>query len=295
MKRISILLMLSYILCSVSSAQKFKTIYFDSTWQEVKNGANAKYYRHIWKDKDSLKNKIYIVEDFYSDNKIQMRGSFLDKNAKVKNGKFLFYYENGNVKAVERYLSNFKDGLFEHYYENGKIESEVLFIHNRIEGEQKAWHLNGEKKLLAHYKKGVIVGTFQSFYPDGKLARKDFYIDGQFISGNCYSKNGSDTTYFPYVIMPIFKGGMSFGEYVQRNMKYPRGGSIYGVNGRAVVRFMVDIDGSVCDAVISSSDNPVINEEALRVVINSPKWKPGKTDGVVGQIYMEVPIVFRAR
>ena len=77
-----------------------KIIYLDSIWKKS-NNENHQYYRVI---KDSkLKKESYIVNDYYKSNVLYMKGTSSSDDKLVKEGEFIFYYENGNKKSVSNF------------------------------------------------------------------------------------------------------------------------------------------------------------------------------------------------
>jgi protein TonB len=81
--------------------------------------------------------------------------------------------------------------------------------------------------------------------------------------------------------MPKFKGGdiNKFREWVQKKTKYPDLATINGIQGKVYVTFIVEKDGSVTNGKIVKGVDPLINDEALKAVMSSPKWSPGKLRG----------------
>jgi len=67
----------------------------------------------------------------------------------------------------------------------------------------------------------------------------------------------------------------------------------HDIEGRAVVRFVVNKDGSVSDATLRKHVSPEIDAEALRVVSGMPRWKPGIQNDEPVKVYFTIPIVFR--
>ena len=77
-----------------------------------------------------------------------------------------------------------------------------------------------------------------------------------------------------------FPGGLSACmSYIARNVKYPTIALENGIQGRVVVQFCVEKDGSISNTVATKSVNPYLDKEALRVVSSMPKWTPGKQKG----------------
>ena len=93
---------------------------------------------------------------------------------------------------------------------------------------------------------------------------------------------------------PEFPGGMSeCMKWLGKNIKYPTISQENGVQGRVIVQFVVNRDGSIVDAVVARGVDPYLDKEALRVVSMMPKWKPGKQRGKEVRVRFTLPVMFR--
>lgn len=93
---------------------------------------------------------------------------------------------------------------------------------------------------------------------------------------------------------PSFPGGESaMKSYLNSNVKYPVEAQENCIQGRVIVQFIIEKDGSISDVKISRSVDPSFDREALRVVKAMPKWNPGKLQGIPARVKNEVPVVFR--
>ncbi len=94
--------------------------------------------------------------------------------------------------------------------------------------------------------------------------------------------------------MPSFPGGQTaLMEYLSKNVKYPVVAQENGVQGRVVVSFVVEKDGSVTDVQVVRSVDPSLDREAVRVISSMPKWIPGKQNGQAVRVKYNVPVSFR--
>lgn len=94
--------------------------------------------------------------------------------------------------------------------------------------------------------------------------------------------------------MPEYPGGMqAMIEFLQANMKYPEDAAKQKVEGRVMVQFVVETDGSISDVHVAKQVFPSLDAEAIRVVQAMPKWTPGKEKGKVVRVKYNLPIVFR--
>ena len=95
-------------------------------------------------------------------------------------------------------------------------------------------------------------------------------------------------------VMPEYPGGMdAMMKFVAENLKYPEQMQKDKVEGRVLLSFVVEKDGSVTNIEEVKSPHPVLTEEAIRVVKLMPKWKPGKQDGKEVRVQFNLPITFR--
>jgi protein TonB len=94
--------------------------------------------------------------------------------------------------------------------------------------------------------------------------------------------------------MPSFKGGGedAFREWIAQNLRYPEIAADNGISGRVYVQFAINSKGEVCDAVVVRGVDPALDKEALRVVMSSPKWEPGRQRGRPVKVQFTFPINF---
>lgn len=94
--------------------------------------------------------------------------------------------------------------------------------------------------------------------------------------------------------MPSFPGGPSaLMEWLSNNVKYPVVAQENGVQGRVVVSFVVERDGSITDVKVVRGVDPSLDKEASRVVRAMPRWIPGKQNGSAVRVKYNVPVAFR--
>ena len=94
--------------------------------------------------------------------------------------------------------------------------------------------------------------------------------------------------------MPMFPGGdAALMGYLRDNIHYPTVAAENGVQGRVVVGFVVERDGSITDVNIIRSVDPSLDREAMRVVKSMPRWTPGKQNGSAVRVKYQVPVTFR--
>jgi len=93
---------------------------------------------------------------------------------------------------------------------------------------------------------------------------------------------------------PEFPGGdEALMAYLQKNIKYPAIAQDNGIQGRVIIEFVVNRDGSVVDPKVMKSLDPSCDKEAMRVIKAMPKWKPGRQRGKAVRVKFRVPVLFR--
>lgn len=109
------------------------------------------------------------------------------------------------------------------------------------------------------------------------------------------SKANNDSTVFEAVAeMPEFPNGdKALMTYLSKNIDYPANAQEKGIQGRVIIEFVINKDGSITEAKVVRSVDPELDKEALRVINKMPKWKPGKHEGVPVRVKYTIPVSYR--
>ena len=96
---------------------------------------------------------------------------------------------------------------------------------------------------------------------------------------------------------PSFHGGDSnqFSKWVNQRLVYPESLKKQGIQGRVTLQFTVQTDGTVSNVRVLRGVHPDLDNEAVRVVSSSPKWKPGKYKDKEVPVTYTFPVIFQAR
>lgn len=101
----------------------------------------------------------------------------------------------------------------------------------------------------------------------------------------------------PFIIVqepPSFPGGLpALYEYVYNNIEYPSEAIRNNLQGRVTLKFVVDSDGSVNRIEVMKSVDPLLDQEAMRVVGILPRFNPGKQGGVPVPVWFTLPVLFK--
>lgn len=103
-----------------------------------------------------------------------------------------------------------------------------------------------------------------------------------------------DQVYVNVDSLPVFTGGdAALLQYIAEKTVYPENAIKNGVQGKVIVKFIVEKDGSVTGTEVVKGVDPLLNAEAVRVVSTLPKFeKPGLNKGTIVRVYFTVPIQF---
>lgn len=91
--------------------------------------------------------------------------------------------------------------------------------------------------------------------------------------------------------MPSFKGNVN--QWLASNLSYPAVAAENGVQGRVIVQFVVEKDGSVSNVQVVRSVDPALDREAVRVVKSMPRWNPGMNNGQPARVKYTLPVTFK--
>ncbi len=90
-----------------------------------------------------------------------------------------------------------------------------------------------------------------------------------------------------------FKGGISaLMKFLTNEIKYPAEAREDGVQGKVTIKFTIEEDGSISNPTLITKINPLLDNEALRVISKMPKWIPAMNKGKACRSYFTVPIKF---
>jgi protein TonB len=112
-------------------------------------------------------------------------------------------------------------------------------------------------------------------------------------SGQKTTTGMKDGAYQKVDVMPVFPGGdAALLKYIGDSTHYPKEAKVMNIQGKVISRFMVQADGTVSDVSILKGVNPLLDNEAKRVVSTLPKFSPGKLNGKNVPVWYMVPITF---
>jgi len=262
------------------------SLYFDSTYNRVKSREMAKYYERI------IRNSDFVIgqEINYFDVKGKDVKSF---ESAVSYSIVLHELESPDRKIEREFTLAGKLKVEKQFIDvpNEKDDNKMI---SKLNGKYKEWYSSGILRRNIDYKKGGFDGDLLTYWDNGTLKRQDKYLNGKLITGKCFSVDGKEVDFFPYENMPEYPGGeKALLEYISRNVHYPFEAMKSGIQGKVLVRFVVQKNGETSRAEIVKSVSPELDNEAVRVVKTLAKWKPGMQDGEPVSVWYTLPISFK--
>ena len=103
-------------------------------------------------------------------------------------------------------------------------------------------------------------------------------------------------TFYSVEEMPVFPGGqIALLEYIAGSTKYPEEAALNNIQGKVIVKFAVEPDGSIDRVTVIRAVHPLLDEEAARVIKTLPGWTPGKQNGKPVPVWFVLPVNFQLR
>lgn len=104
----------------------------------------------------------------------------------------------------------------------------------------------------------------------------------------------TDEPFFEVEVMPSFRGGdlSKFRDWVGKRTNYPQAAIDKKIRGTVFLTFVVEKDGSVSNVTVVKGVDPILDEEAVKAISESPKWSPGLQRGQPVRVRFLIPLVF---
>jgi TonB family protein len=284
----------------ISTAQnKIDTLYsyLDWKWKPITSGTPS-YGRILWPEDG----KWQCIDYFYTSRQVQMRGCYLEKECKIR------------------------DGVFTWYHSNGMMEDSCFYIKGKKQGIQQTWDFEGNQTSFQKWRDGLPVDTaiwfgnggninaFQITDSNGNGMYKQYLKDGKSIKINgvkvagkrngkwlfnddngikameiiydadsaivtqCFNEKGEPEPASKtciYEKSAQYKGGIEgWKKFLEKNLNYPSKAVKKEIQGVVRVEFNIDKEGNVSDVHSLNNPGEMLVEEAERIIRQSGKWEP---------------------
>lgn len=200
---------------------------------------------------------------------------------------------------------------------NGKVRVDYLVLPNGLIGDCRVCYTrpNGNEDLahegkmfvasLPQFTPGVLNGenvrtwmyvilNFGNYQEEGESLPTSLGMTPKNKTKKSKSKTTAEVSLEEIEQMPSFPGGApSLFEYLSRNVHYPEECVKQKIEGRVMIEFVVETDGSITSIEVKNPVHPLLDEEALRVIRNMPRWFPATANSVNIRVKYTVPLSFK--
>lgn len=183
--------------------------------------------------------------------------------------------------------------LVEVYSMSGKLKSIVEMLQDKIDGKVQRYDSLGNLIFEGAFIQGLKNGFHYKFWPNGKLRRKELFVDDTLSFGKCYDEKDKEVPYYPANReMKFRKPYKDWNDYLVHNIKYPKTDIRNVTEGKVIVSFVITEKSSIENIEIIKSVSKSIDEEAKRLVRNIPIESPYFDDDKPVRFLYFLPITF---
>ncbi|MBA3827455.1 MAG: TonB family protein [Taibaiella sp.] len=191
----------------------------------------------------------------------------------IWNGRMVAYNRQGKIILEAYFLDNVPERTWKVYKDDGTPNYDLTFKNGKL--VEYTDHIHNTKDNIGNNKpRQPLVGAGD---PQG--------ID----PGVTQPTPPSVFTYVEQMPSPPY----DLNNYLSKTIKYPEEAQKSAIDGRVIIKFVVNEDGSISNAEVIRTLDPYCDKEAIRVINNMPIWKPGKQNGKAVKVYFTLPITFR--
>lgn len=316
----SIILLLFGILffkdAEAQTQQDTVVFYLKNSGRVVSTKDSADYLRVILPPDTNVDKELFRVNEFYPNGRRKLITGATSNHITLKfQGPFVAYFPNGHKMSVGTFTNSQVTGDLKAFYPNGKLYFMKTYtidysatLNECRDSVGTALTENGKGKWIEFlddsFKNAFVEGDVLDGHEVGEWHGKQndslsitrVYKDGHMLSSNVYDKNGKAAMgdiYTAVEKIPEFKGGIEalYG-FLGHNIRYPERARVKHTQGRVILSFIVEKDGSLTDIKVVQSVGDGVDEEAVRVLKLSPRWTPGTQGGNPVRVKYSMPVGF---
>jgi TonB family protein len=306
------LVFISFVYSAFAQSDADSVVYFfKNDGSLARQRESADYIIAIFPPDKKIDKHLFIVKGYYPDNKVLFTATSTSKTELMLQGKYVGYFHNGNKLVEKTYDGERLVGDVNNYYPNGKLYTITSYNENKKlllnecrdstgavlakDGNGKWIQFDDDFKVVKDYGR-VVNGLMDGDWHRLKTLPDTAYdVITSYRKGILISSTGVDAkkTFHAIEVSPEFPGGLdAFYKYINRSIHYPEAARRHGTQGRVIVSFVVQTDGSLTDIKVARGIGDGCDEVALQIIKSSPKWKPGMQNGVPVRVNYSVPITF---
>ncbi|TSD64788.1 TonB family protein [Inquilinus sp. KBS0705] len=309
---------LFFLFCSsLSFAQLQNVKFFKYADYPVASADSADYISIIsLPDSGSV---LYNVAEYYKSGKPKLIGKSKRFDYVQLQGTCVSFFENGHRSAIANYNNGEQEGDCYEYFPNGKT-----YMHKEYTEKPKTSLLNNSfdytireaydslgvvtvengNGILTLYnalrteatEQGPVInsqrdGDWSGTISDRGIVFKETYDHGVLLTGTATSHGETITYTKTRTVAPQFPNGENaFGRFLAKNIHYPSQDREQHIQGRVILTFFVEKDGTITGIKVIRSVSPGLDSESIKILSMSPKWVPGKEFGFPARVQYSIPV-----
>lgn len=277
-------------------SQKFIETHYNINREAVFSSDDARFYSLSTKTDSGWYTKEYLL----TMNKLQMLGLFEDKENTIKNGIFYWFYPNGKIKTIGKYVHNNKQGIWLQYNSNGSLYDSSNYINGNLQGISLSWYKdgflkdsfnidekgsgihvswfdNGQPSSAGRYVNYIIPhGRWNYYHKNGKVSAVELYDNGVLKDKQYFDESGAPANTTLQNAEAKFPGGdKAWGKYLNGQLYFPQHLEFKnGYTAALLITGTINEDGKVIDAEGAVPLHPEFDRIALNAIKKSPPWIP---------------------
>ena len=254
----------------------------------------------------------YVRKQFYPPNKqITHFESYSDKKLQTLDGPYKEWLDDGRIYKEGQFVNGKPEGEWKYYsLQGGYLQSYGKYISGQKTDVWKYQSKEGKVNAEYNFENGKKNGAYKLFDKDGKLVEEGIYTNDERTTQNILIEKVDRKEKFKVVEqMPMFKnvncealtdekerkkcGETEMLKFIYSNIKYPRLARAEGIEGQALVSFVVDKEGKVTERKVHRGLCLDVANEVSRIVDMMPNWNPGIQNGKPVKVWFNLPVKFK--
>jgi TonB family protein len=291
---------------AVSQKRDTAVYYVKNSGMLVSTKDSADYFLVVLPPDTTVDKNLFIIKSFYPNGKLKfMTGASTNILPLKFQGTYIEFYPSGHKRFIKNYDKGIETGDIIQFYPNGRFYCKKSFLKTATNESELLFKdcSDSTGKVLAENGNGNWVTyniDFTRITEEGKIVNslQDSIWKISPNNGVSYTrhyKNGEidDKIFTSVEDVPEFPGGIdAFIKFLAKTIRYPAIAWENNIQGRVIISFVVEKDGSFTDVKVARDIGGGCGEEAARVMKLSPRWKPGMTNGKPVRVAYSVPINF---
>jgi TonB family protein len=232
-------------------------------------------------------------QEWHSNGQLKSKGNYVKGE---REGSWVFWFDNGQKSSEGQYRKNLMEGSVLSWQSNATLNEKGTYSNGKKEGLWQSWYENGNKSYEAVFNQDRLHGMGKWYFLNGRQSSEETYELDEIVKATYWDDQGKQLEKpLEDDRMPSYPGDSTAGvqKYLQNNLHYPAPAKEQNIQGRVIVRFAVDYDGTIKEATVTEPVNELLDAEAARVIMAMPKWKHGIQHNRPVKVYFSLPISFK--